>query len=120
MAEILSKCGLYLDEIDKLCILEPDVYKQTNSLKDESKTYLGSMNFLYLFLKQTNFSIYSFRTRRISQNNFGLLKSRGETCCKSGKRENASYRRTQYAANHGKAERNQSTGIESMKFVNNN
>lgn len=43
MAEILSKCGLYLDEIDKLCILEPEVYKQTNCLKDESKIYLGSI-----------------------------------------------------------------------------
>lgn len=42
MAEVLSKCGIYLDEVDKLCILEPEVYKQTNNLKDESKVYLES------------------------------------------------------------------------------
>ncbi|KAL1494322.1 hypothetical protein ABEB36_009937 [Hypothenemus hampei] len=31
--------GIYFNEIDKLCILEPESYKQTNNLKEECIIY---------------------------------------------------------------------------------
>lgn len=42
MAEILSTYDIHFDEVDKLCVLEPEVLKQTHSLKDESKAYIES------------------------------------------------------------------------------
>lgn len=42
MAETLSKAGIYFDEIDKIRILDPNVSKQTNDLKDNCKIYLES------------------------------------------------------------------------------
>ncbi|XP_044755648.1 intraflagellar transport protein 20 homolog isoform X2 [Coccinella septempunctata] len=39
MAEILARYGIYFDEVDKICILEPEIFKQTNDLKEECKIY---------------------------------------------------------------------------------
>ncbi|XP_045473403.1 intraflagellar transport protein 20 homolog [Harmonia axyridis] len=39
MSEILSRYGIYFDEVDKVCILEPEIFKQTNDLKEECKIY---------------------------------------------------------------------------------
>ena len=46
MAEELEKVGLFIDEFDKIRIIDPAVYAQTNDLKenykifDDSKLYL--------------------------------------------------------------------------------
>lgn len=42
MTKEISENGLYFDEVDKICILEPEVYKQTNDLKDQCNIYLES------------------------------------------------------------------------------
>ncbi|CAH1966506.1 unnamed protein product [Acanthoscelides obtectus] len=39
MAESLAKSGIYFNEIDKICILDPEVSKQTHDLKDECQVY---------------------------------------------------------------------------------
>lgn len=43
MSEILSNYGIYFDEVDRVCILEPEVAKQTNNLKEECQIYVESM-----------------------------------------------------------------------------
>lgn len=42
MADLLMKSGIYFDEVDKVCILDPEVAKQTSDLKDECKIYVDS------------------------------------------------------------------------------
>lgn len=49
MAEILGRYGIYFDEVDKVCILEPEIFKQTNDLKEECKIYTESKNCMFHF-----------------------------------------------------------------------
>lgn len=42
MSQDLAEYGIYFNELDKLCILEPEVYKQTNNLNEECKSYFQS------------------------------------------------------------------------------
>ncbi|KAL3278310.1 hypothetical protein HHI36_013643 [Cryptolaemus montrouzieri] len=39
MSEFLSKYGIFFDEVDRVCILEPEIAKQTNDLKEECRIY---------------------------------------------------------------------------------
>jgi len=39
MADCLAKAGLYLDEFNRLRILEPVVFQHANDLKENCKTY---------------------------------------------------------------------------------
>ncbi|KAK3916317.1 Intraflagellar transport protein 20-like protein B [Frankliniella fusca] len=40
MAEIFSKTGLFLDELNKICVLEPEVSSQTEELLTECKDFV--------------------------------------------------------------------------------
>ncbi len=40
--EALSHAGLYLDELNKIRLLEPEMAQQTNELKDECKEFVDS------------------------------------------------------------------------------
>ncbi|CAG9760860.1 unnamed protein product [Ceutorhynchus assimilis] len=40
----LSQYGVFFDEIDKMCILEPTNYKQTTNLKEESFIYVEKID----------------------------------------------------------------------------
>jgi intraflagellar transport protein 20 len=40
--EALSQAGLYLDELNKIRLLEPESAHQTNELKDECKEFVDS------------------------------------------------------------------------------
>lgn len=42
MSDLLSKYGIFFNEVDKICILEPQVAKQTNDLKEECQMYIES------------------------------------------------------------------------------
>lgn len=42
MSDTLSKYGIFFNEVDKICILEPQVAKQTNDLKEECQMYVES------------------------------------------------------------------------------
>ncbi|CAH0556143.1 unnamed protein product [Brassicogethes aeneus] len=44
MSDLLSNYGIYFDEVDKVCILEPEVAKQTNNLKEECQIYTEKIN----------------------------------------------------------------------------
>ncbi|XP_019868964.2 intraflagellar transport protein 20 homolog [Aethina tumida] len=44
MSEILSNYGIYFDEVDRVCILEPEVAKQTNNLKEECQIYVEKID----------------------------------------------------------------------------
>lgn len=46
MAELLASEGIFFDEVDKICILEPEVSKQTTELKEECQIYVESKWFL--------------------------------------------------------------------------
>ncbi|KAK9881769.1 hypothetical protein WA026_017287 [Henosepilachna vigintioctopunctata] len=39
MSEFVTRYGIYFNEVDKICIVEPDVAKQTCDLKEECKIY---------------------------------------------------------------------------------
>ncbi|XP_018576215.1 intraflagellar transport protein 20 homolog [Anoplophora glabripennis] len=39
MSDLLNKSGIFFDEVDKICILEPEVSKLTNDLKEECQIY---------------------------------------------------------------------------------
>ncbi|CAG9835989.1 unnamed protein product [Diabrotica balteata] len=39
MSEVLAKSGIFFDEVDRICILEPEVSKSTHDLKDECQIY---------------------------------------------------------------------------------
>ncbi|KAJ8967542.1 hypothetical protein NQ314_002857 [Rhamnusium bicolor] len=39
MSEMLAQSGIFFDEVDKICILEPEVSKLTNDLKEECQIY---------------------------------------------------------------------------------
>jgi intraflagellar transport protein 20 len=43
--EALSHAGLYLDELNKIRLLEPEMAQQTNELKDECKEFVDSSYF---------------------------------------------------------------------------
>ena len=43
--EALSHAGLYLDELNKIRLLEPESAQQTNELKDECKEFVDSKFF---------------------------------------------------------------------------
>lgn len=40
--ESLANAGLYLDELNKIRLLEPEKAQQTNELKDECKEFVDS------------------------------------------------------------------------------
>ena len=40
--EALANAGLYLDELNKIRLLEPEKAQQTNELKDECKEFVDS------------------------------------------------------------------------------
>ncbi|KAE8747664.1 hypothetical protein FOCC_FOCC005643 [Frankliniella occidentalis] len=44
MAEIFSKTGLYFDELNKICVLEPDVSSQTEELLTECKDFVEKIS----------------------------------------------------------------------------
>ena len=46
MSDLLANQGIFFDEVDKVCILEPEVAKQTNDLKEECQIYVES-KFIY-------------------------------------------------------------------------
>nr|XP_023028719.1 intraflagellar transport protein 20 homolog [Leptinotarsa decemlineata] len=39
MADSLALAGIYFDEVDRICILKPEVSKSTNDLKEECYIY---------------------------------------------------------------------------------
>ncbi|XP_057662397.1 intraflagellar transport protein 20 homolog [Diorhabda carinulata] len=39
MTDLLAKSGIFFDEVDRICILEPEVSKSTHELKDECQLY---------------------------------------------------------------------------------
>ena len=47
--EALSHAGLYLDELNKIRLLEPESATQTTELKDECKEFVDSMIYFLLF-----------------------------------------------------------------------
>ncbi|KAJ3642790.1 hypothetical protein Zmor_025545 [Zophobas morio] len=44
MSDLLANQGIFFDEVDKVCILEPEVAKQTNDLKEECQIYVEKMD----------------------------------------------------------------------------
>lgn len=42
MAELLSKHGLYFDELNKIRVLDPQVANKTSKLKEECKLFVES------------------------------------------------------------------------------
>ncbi|VDP93656.1 unnamed protein product [Echinostoma caproni] len=52
----LSKAGLFIDELNKLRIVDPNVTQDTNELKEECEKYLQSM---WLWLLFGYFLLYS-------------------------------------------------------------
>ncbi len=50
--EALSHAGLFLDELNKIRLLEPESAQQTSELKDECKEFVDSKlieNYLFIF-----------------------------------------------------------------------
>ena len=46
--EALSQNGLYLDELNKIRLLEPESAQQTIELRDECKDFLDSKSLIFL------------------------------------------------------------------------
>lgn len=44
MSDLLNRSGIFFDEVDKICILEPEVSKLTTDLKEECQIYTESNN----------------------------------------------------------------------------
>ncbi|CAH1379121.1 hypothetical protein MTP99_002870 [Tenebrio molitor] len=44
MSDLLEKQGIFFDEVDKVCILEPEISRQTNELKEECQIYVEKMD----------------------------------------------------------------------------
>ncbi|XP_012272778.1 intraflagellar transport protein 20 homolog isoform X1 [Orussus abietinus] len=44
MVDSLSKYGLYIDDLCKICVLEPEVANQTNKLKDECQNFVSKIS----------------------------------------------------------------------------
>ncbi|XP_044261122.1 intraflagellar transport protein 20 homolog [Tribolium madens] len=44
MADLLAKQGIYFNEVDKVCILEPEISKQTNDLKEICQNYVERLD----------------------------------------------------------------------------
>lgn len=42
MSDVLAKSGIFFDEVDRICILEPEVSKSTHDLKEECQIYTES------------------------------------------------------------------------------
>lgn len=42
MADSLAKYGLYIDDLSKIRVLDPEVVNQAVKLKDESQTFVTS------------------------------------------------------------------------------
>ena len=49
MSETFSKTGLFFDELNKIRVLEPDIFSQTEELQTECKDFVESkiLNFLF-------------------------------------------------------------------------
>ncbi|CAG9857518.1 unnamed protein product [Phyllotreta striolata] len=39
MTELLAKSGIYFDEVDRICILEPEISNSTHDLKEKCQIY---------------------------------------------------------------------------------
>lgn len=48
--EALSHAGLYLDELNKIRLLEPESAQQTVELRDECKDFVDSNKFFFFLL----------------------------------------------------------------------
>lgn len=69
--EALSHAGLYLDELNKIRLLEPESAAQTVELKDECKEFVDSTK-----LKIQNFKFWpSFKSLLTSIRNIGISKN---------------------------------------------
>lgn len=42
MADPLAKYGIYIDDLSKIRVLEPEVANQTNKLKEECQNFVSS------------------------------------------------------------------------------
>lgn len=50
MADPLAKYGIYIDDLSKIRVLEPEVANQTNKLKEECKNFISSKSSNYKLL----------------------------------------------------------------------
>lgn len=65
--ESLAAAGLYIDELNKIRVLEPEVAQETAELKDECKEFVDSKAYLILHIYKLlyvcqNLLITSFST----------------------------------------------------------
>ncbi|CAH1154101.1 unnamed protein product [Phaedon cochleariae] len=44
MGEFLGRAGIFFDEVDRICILEPEVSKLTSDLKEECQIYIEKID----------------------------------------------------------------------------
>ncbi|XP_077280767.1 intraflagellar transport 20 isoform X2 [Temnothorax americanus] len=44
MADSLTKYGVYIDDLSKIRVLEPEAANQTNKLKEECQSFVSSIN----------------------------------------------------------------------------
>lgn len=58
--EALGNAGLYLDELNKIRLLEPEKAQQTNELKDECKDFVDSILILLLIFYFFNLKGYIY------------------------------------------------------------
>lgn len=42
MSDSLAKYGIYIDDLSKICVLEPETANQTNKLKEECENFVSS------------------------------------------------------------------------------
>lgn len=62
MADDLKKHGLFVDESYMLRVLEPQIAKDTQDLKDENEVFLDSKQKNLIGLKRYIFKIFRIRT----------------------------------------------------------
>ncbi|XP_015912783.2 intraflagellar transport protein 20 homolog isoform X1 [Parasteatoda tepidariorum] len=44
MSESIAKIGLYFDDLNKICVLDPEASQKTNALKEECKEYVSKIS----------------------------------------------------------------------------
>ena len=42
MADLLARYGIYIDDLSKIRVLEPEAANQTNKLKEECQSFVSS------------------------------------------------------------------------------
>ena len=67
MADPLAKYGIYIDDLSKIRVLEPEVANQTNKLKEECQNFISS-EFRRNRHNCTKYNSYSFHTRIYDSN----------------------------------------------------